>query len=314
VDSLEGLSMVNAAKNIKDVEAGVAKLTWNENLMAADDRGNIGYWHPGLLQIKPRGFDERLPYPGTGEAEWRGLLSVAQRPHVVNPKQGYLFNWNNMPSTGWTQGDAPARERLAGPLHRSAWLARVVRRAKRRGGGYEETKNVDRITGTHAQQRWLVQSKLKAARNGATGNAAVVLDTLLNWDGDFGKTASNEDQTVDPGVATWLIFKDSAARYRLGGLPPGATDFLEGGASTSHKFDITNLQAFALRNLSSRGYRGAAEMAFNRLADRFGSTDPAKWRADRELYKPSAQGAASFPEPFPFFDRGTFQQVIELGP
>ena len=55
-------------------------------------------------------------------------------------------------------------------------------------------------------------------------------------------------------------------------------------------------------------------MAFKRLEQQFGSPDPAKWRAARKLYKPTAQGAASFPEPFPFFDRGTFQQVIELGP
>src|SRR3712207_5050845 len=89
----------------------MAKVTWNENLMAADSQGNIGYWHPGLLPIKPRGYDERLPFPGTGEAEWKGFLSVAQRPHVINPKQGWLANWNNVPSVGWTQGDFPARER-----------------------------------------------------------------------------------------------------------------------------------------------------------------------------------------------------------
>src|SRR5205807_7080775 len=61
IGTLVGLADVNSARSVKDVNRAAVKLTWNENLMAADDRGHIGYWHPGLLQIKPRGFDERLP-------------------------------------------------------------------------------------------------------------------------------------------------------------------------------------------------------------------------------------------------------------
>ena len=86
------------------------KVTWNENVIAADSAGNIGYWHPGLHPLRPLGYDERLPYPGTGEAEWRGLLDRAtQTPRVINPKQGWLANWNNVPSEGWTSGDAEAQ-------------------------------------------------------------------------------------------------------------------------------------------------------------------------------------------------------------
>ena len=42
--------------------------------MVADDQGNIGWWHPGRLPIRPKRWDERLPLPGTGSAEWRGFL------------------------------------------------------------------------------------------------------------------------------------------------------------------------------------------------------------------------------------------------
>jgi hypothetical protein len=31
------------------------------------------------------------------------------------------------------------------------------------------------------------------------------------------------------------------------------------------------------------------------------------------MYEPEAQGAGSF-DPFPFYDRGTWQQIVELGP
>ena len=75
LETLDGLAELNAARSVRDVDRAVRKVTWNENVMAADDsQGNIGFWHPGLLPLRPRGWDERLPFPGTGEAEWRGLL------------------------------------------------------------------------------------------------------------------------------------------------------------------------------------------------------------------------------------------------
>ena len=311
IETLEGLAEVNAATSIRDVDAAADKLTWNENLMAADDQGNIGYWHPGLLQLKPLGYDERLPYPGTGEAEWRGFLPPDRRPQVVNPKQGYLFNWNNMPSAGWTQGDAPARERLAGRFHRAAWLGRQVKASHRRGGGYDESARVDRLTGTIAQQRPLASADLRRALRRSAGDATTVLQTLLAWNGSYNQV--DGAGTVDPGVAAWEEFKAAAQRVALGRFPEKA-ELLDGGKGTSHAFDASNGDAYALRTLNERGYRQAAKLAFRQLSKKFGSGEPAKWREPRRLYEPAAQGAGSFPEPFPFFDRGTFQHNTELGP
>ena len=117
--------------SVAQADAAAAKLTWNENLLVADDGGHIGWWHPGLLPLRPKRWDERLPLPGTGEAEWRGLLAVKARPKVIDPPQGYLGNWNNLPSAGWTNGDAPAQETNEGDLHRGAFLQRALRRDDR---------------------------------------------------------------------------------------------------------------------------------------------------------------------------------------
>ena len=56
------------------------EVTWNENVIAADEHGDIGFWHPGLHPLRPQRWDERLPYPGDGRAEWRGLLPRRRRP------------------------------------------------------------------------------------------------------------------------------------------------------------------------------------------------------------------------------------------
>jgi penicillin G amidase len=310
VETLEGLASIQEAQDVADVDRAVDRLTWNENLMVADDKGNIGYWHPGLLQLKPRGFDERLPYPGTGEAEWRGFLEPDRRPQVINPPQGYLFQWNNIPSQGWTSGDAPARERLSGPFHRARFLGKRVSRAVGADDLYQATADVDKVSGTVAQQRPLAAGRLRRAARRARGGGKVVLDTIRAWGGSYHAVDGND--TVDPGVAAWDAFKLAAEQVALGARYEDAK-LVTSGKGSSHVFDVSNGEAYALRTLRPRGYRQAANLAFGRLERRFGSADPARWREPRRMYTPTAQGAGNF-DPIPFFDRGTFQHVTELGP
>ena len=311
LETLTGLDLLNRAQDIGDVDRAMDLVSWNENVMAADSQGNIGYWHPGLFPLRPAGFDERLPYPGTGEAEWRGFLARDRTPQVVNPKQGYLIQWNNVPSVDWTAGDGPARERLTGVFHRANWLKRLVRKL-RRDPTWEGAERAVFQAGTIAQQRPLARDRLRRAAERAPGAAGVVLDTLLRWDGSYDRT--DDDGLVSAGVATWETFKDEAERIalaKLGGLEEA--EGLAGETSTSHEFDISNGEAYALRTLTPREYRSAAIATLTALEERFKSSSPDDWRTRRLMYDVSAQGAGSAP-PLPFFDRGTWEQLVEVGP
>ena len=309
IATLNGLAAVDTASSVAEVGSAVAQVTWNENLMAADDRGNIGYWHPGLLPIRPKTWDERLPYPGTGQAEWSGFLPVSARPHVINPRQGWLTNWNNIPSQGWTTGNDPASERLGGPWYRTAWLNRLAAQAAKHPS-FAAMNTMVHQEGTVAQQRPLATPQLQRALRGASGGAAVVLRTILGWDGSYNETDANG--TVDPGVAAWQIFKDQMQARAL--APLGAAGQLIGGGepNSEHVFDVDLGQAYALRTLGPAGWRQAAGATFTALAAKFGSGDPARWRESRTMYDQSSLGAES-PPPLPFFDRGTFEQIVELG-
>jgi penicillin amidase len=311
VETLNGLAALETAKSVSDVDAAMKQVTWNENLMAADSKGNIGYWHPGLHPLRPLGFDERLPYPGTGEAEWRGFLDRGkQTPRVINPKQGWLANWNNVPSAGWTSGDAESSERLAGPYHRVGWLMQQVRRVAKRPS-FPAAERAIRFAGSYAQQRGLATALLKKADTGASGNAKKIFDALLAWDGSYATV--DGAGTVNPGVAIWEQFKTDAEAVALGRLGGKAAAPLAGGKGSSHAFDISNGQAFALRTLSVGRLRRAAGETFAALAKRFGTEDVSKWREPRRMYDVGAQGAGSAP-PLPFFDRGTWEQFVELRP
>ena len=72
-------------------------------------------------------------------------------------------------------------------------------------------------------------------------------------------------------------------------------------------------EVYALRHLPLGTLRSLAAKSFGVLAKRFGSKKPARWREPRQMYETSSQGAASMGE-IPFFDRGTYEQVVELGP
>jgi hypothetical protein len=323
LETLVGLDALNRADNVRAVDAALRQVTWNENVIAADSAGNVGFWHPGLHPLRPTGWDERLPYPGTGEAEWRGLRPRASMPRSINPRQRWLANWNNVPSAGWTSGDGTARKRLDGAYFRVGLLFPLVRDLARRPS-FDAMVATLRKVGTTAQQFPASRRRLRIAAAGlpAEGHAGTVLRTLLAWDGSYHRAAP--DGTVDPGVATWDAFRaelERVARDRVGPAAgwlanEGALKFLNPGyhqGSPYHYFDATHLESYALRTERNEGYATAAERAYEVLARRFGSTDPARWREPRRPF--DFQGlAGAQPPPMPFFDRGTWEQLIELGP
>jgi penicillin amidase len=310
VGTINGLLELDTAKSIRDVNRAMAKVTWNENTTAADDRGHIGYWHPGLLPWKPKRWDERLPYPGDGRAEWRhgGFLPVKRRPHAIDPKQGYLFNWNNKPSAAWTEGDTYARQRVEGKYHHAGFLGRVVRKTARGPFGYQRSADVDKLSGTISQQRPIATTLLKRARRGATGPAATVLQTILSWNGSY--AATGPDGKIDAGAAAWQELKEAAMKRALGSSFQAAEPL---GATRSEDFDATNGEVYGLTHLSRAGLRAAAAAAYDQLQARYGGADPQAWRQARPMTDTDSMGAGSFPE-FPLFDRGTWQQVVLLGP
>jgi acyl-homoserine lactone acylase PvdQ len=307
--TLIGLSQVDTAATVQDVDKALANVTWNENMEAADDHGSIGYWHPGLLPESPKNWDERLPYPGDGSAEWRGFLPVAQRPHVINPKIGYLTNWNTLPSQGWTTGNDPASERVAGPWFRDAYLKKLAGQLARSHPTFDGLEKLVQTAGTTAQQRVLGTKLLHRAAHGSSGNAGTVLATVLGWDGNYNRTTA--DGTVDPGAAAWLELRDQMQKLAIAPLGKAGEIIGAEAPNDEHDFDVSIGQAYALRTLSLAQIRRAAADAYDELAARFKTDDPRKWRAPRDMFAQMALGAEQ-PPPMPFFDRGTFEEFIEL--
>jgi hypothetical protein len=89
---------------------------------------------------------------------------------VIDPKQGWLANWNNILSQGWTTGNAPAAERVAGTWFRVHNLDRLAAQVAK-DPSFAGLQEMVHQAGTTAQQRPIATRRLQAAPKGATGGA-----------------------------------------------------------------------------------------------------------------------------------------------
>ncbi|WP_078410142.1 penicillin acylase family protein [Priestia abyssalis] len=103
--SIAAYMKANWAKNLKEFEKAASEYTMSLNWYYADKKGNIAYYHVGKYPIRNDKIDQRIPTPGTGEYEWKGFLPFQKNPHVINPENGYVVNWNNKPAGTWTNGE-----------------------------------------------------------------------------------------------------------------------------------------------------------------------------------------------------------------
>ncbi|HEY7897047.1 MAG TPA: penicillin acylase family protein [Gemmatimonadaceae bacterium] len=70
----------------------------SNNTIYADADGNIAYWHANYIARRDTSFDWTHPVDGSNpKTAWGPVLSVAETPHLLNPRNGWLYNSNNWP-------------------------------------------------------------------------------------------------------------------------------------------------------------------------------------------------------------------------
>ncbi len=91
------------------MKASALKANSSNNTIYADDRGTIAYLHPQFIPKRDDRFDYTRPVDGSDPAtDWQGLHDLADVPHVVSPRNGWVMNTNNWPYTA-AGADSPKR-------------------------------------------------------------------------------------------------------------------------------------------------------------------------------------------------------------
>ena len=112
------------------------KANSSNNTIFADADGDIAYFHGNFIPRRDTKFDWTKPVDGsTPETEWHGLLNIDETPHLLNPKNGWLYNCNNWP---WSAAgpsspkkeDYPAYVEMGGESARGLHAIRVLQNTK----------------------------------------------------------------------------------------------------------------------------------------------------------------------------------------
>lgn len=272
------------------------------------DRSNIAMYTSGRLPLRPRSVDPGLPVSGSGKYEWRGYLSAKAHPQGLNPKSGYLVNWNNKPARGFPGADDQygyGAEQRVDLLNRNLRmrpknsLATVV--GSMNAAATQDVRDIVFLP---------VLAKVLAKGRAPSALARKELDQLLAWRRNGGsRLDSNGDGKIDaPGAAiidaAWPRLANAAITPVLGGRlanqlnsdmmsrydqPPGGQF---GGWHIYMDKDLRTVLRRKVRGKFTNRYCGrgrlsrcaaslwkALDAAGAQLAKTQGP-DPAAWRAD----------------------------------
>lgn len=314
IDNIEGVREWNRAKNLAGFLDAARRVSWNENVTVATRDGDIAYVHPGRYPRRPASGDQRLPLRGTGEDDFSGWLSFEELPQAVNPRQGYLANWNNKPAYGWLEGEGLSpTSRPGGAGQRVTSLLDQL--GARADWSFEDLKTIEQTGGLRdhrlREYRPLLAS-LRAA-GGLSQTEAAALDRMLAWDGRTlgeGEDPAAEDARDGPAATILNEFvtalrEDLFGDYRnlvidpeppadpiSGAAPPPVTVFNRQSGVGSHVYDQSVMDNLITRifhpgssslspqvdYLAGRApdevLRAGLRTALSRLAQQFGAADP----------------------------------------
>ena len=304
------------ARNLDEFQAALRQFPVSFNFVYADKRGNIAYFGPADMPVRPAGYDPRLPLPGTGEAEWTGDL--VPMPKAINPAQGWLASWNNKPAAGWRNPDDRAYGKQfrildlfarldgAGPISPEivADIEKDVSRSAQGGDGKES--------------RYLLPYLLTALRAVPPSNSLVAqaIAVLEAWDGGYVADAASSTMLAPGRVifSKWLstmltsTFEDELGpnvnRADENTLLHVLDDRLGGGSSVPPSRDYFN--GVDPNAVMSRAFDNALAAL---------GPDPAAWsRVPRDVIQMRPTFFPNIPEVGTLFNgnRGTYEFIALL--
>ena len=112
------------------------KANSSNNTIFADADGDIAYYQANFIPRRSTKFDFTKPVDGSNpETDWHGLLPLDETPHLLDPKNGWVYNSNDAPWSADGPGslkkdDYPAYVEMGGESARGLHAIRVLENKK----------------------------------------------------------------------------------------------------------------------------------------------------------------------------------------
>lgn len=293
--SIEYLYHLPQCRTIEEVGAIARKMTASFNLFAATSQGDIGWFFVAKSPIRSPEVDPRLPAPAEAKYDWKGFVPPSKMPYVINPKQGWIANWNNKPVAWWPNMDTPTwgvifrNENLVRQLEKAATLDRndVVNLAK--------TIAMKDITGL----RFI--SFLEGARSRSLSPVQrAALEQVLSW------TGSRVEGTVPATIyqAYYTNLQRELCEKKLGAMFGNFTLAVQ--ASLVYRALRGETKTDFLEGRSAEDVAFAAFLKAVEALEKSRGADVTKWK-----FAPGRIDFRGMP-PVLYNERGTYIQVVEL--
>lgn len=309
---------------------------------------DIAWIRSGLVPRHAQGTDPDFPIMGTGQWDWDGDLPPEANPNALNPDTGFLASWNNKENPG---DPAPPATWSFGPVHRQQMLVRKYRAELKLQGGKIDLAGMGRVSvraaTTDLRGQEIVAYLGRLMGTPADPATAQALETLKAWakagsqrrdkDGD---ALVDESRAVALMDAWWPLLVRRIFEPKLGDelideivakvnpLPERGTStfFFDGWWGYVQK-DLRTVLKRPVRAWPKTAYCGGGGLVFCRklLTDSLGevaarlgpdpkiaATCPETEPPSCDQIVPTTAGAVGI-EPFPFHNRGTFHQLVEVG-
>ncbi len=285
-------------------------------MIAADDRGDIGYWHPGLHPLRPQRWDERLPYPGRRARRVARPAAAREDPARDQPDAG-LARELEQPAVGRLdeRRRRGARARSPAPSTASASCSSSSPRSR---GTRATRADRDRRDLGHDRAAVPVRQRAKLLRAARSDRRSAPGTATARRAAALGRQLRR--RPTPPGPSTRASRSGRSSRTALEAILIGAdgrrraAEILAGGTGALAR--VRHHQRRGARRCGTLGARAYATAARARRRRRSPSASApptrrlARAAADVRGRRPRAP--ASSPD-LPFFDRGTWNQSVMLG-
>jgi acyl-homoserine lactone acylase PvdQ len=274
-------------------------------------------------------------------------LANSRRPSALDPPQGFFISWNNKEAPGWRKGPT---EWSNGPVHRALILQHKLLAEKSKGGGKVDLTALTRAVNVTATTDLRGDENYKWMRL-VIGKAPKAEERYLKLLDAWRRSGSQRldadgDNLYDHGAAVALMdawwpravtaeFRPALGKTLFNQVVSqvlGLGDFDQWDWATQMQKDLRAVLGRKVRGRYSRLYCGMRKVCRSRLlgalrqavtatTKKYGSSDPTQWKVPATCSQssppqcdqivPNTAGAIDTP-PFPWQNRGTYHQVVEL--
>ena len=323
IQGVEAFHDMMRAGSYKEFAAALPRAVYNFNVLYADARGNIAYWHVGRIPIPAAADTIWLPHDGTGSAEWQGFVPFDEMPHSLNPDQGWLASWNNKPAPDWP--NSVSGFGTFGPVHRVNTLTALMQQQLPGNVSAATLEQINRTAGSTTDTpsgtpfnvfvSTMLADMLSQVNVSADARLAAAVTLLRAW--DWRQVDEDGDGFYDapavPLFNSWWqamserIFRDDlGSAFQANVVANLAHRLVTGNAGVPLLHDYLGSETI------EQAVTASLVTALDGLQGRFGSGNPVAWRQPIATipWPPIGLGRVA---PTIWMNRGTYNQIVHLG-